>query len=352
MQHAQKAVEERIRKAGEASKAWYRKKVRGATLHPGDQVLVRQVGPQGKHKISDYWEEEVYMVTTQPNPSIPVFTVWQLNGKGRFRTLHRNMLLPVRSVPSPVSTAGSPVLWRVTHSQTKKHLVDHTHQELADRTSDTDQTDDAPHLPGVHPQSSMLPCRGDSSLDLDEDEAFVLLEESVCSVRSQCWEGRGYEVDSSNSDIRPASSPQWSISLPQRIAKRRIQPAWNADRSVECPLRLYLDDYLICCAHLVFICFVQCLCLMLECWSSMIWGMTTCTLWTFYLSHGLVWQDWSCFAATKLWCSVIVTSAYAQSCRWLALLMLYSGVNSEIRFPYCLLLFELVHSNLCRHRWL
>ena len=184
------------------------------------------MGLQGKHKISDRWEEEVYVVTTQPNPSIPVFTVRQLNGKGRLRTLHRNMLLPVRSVPSPVTTAGAPVLRRVTRSKTKKHLVDHTHHELADRTSDTDLTEDAPHLPGVHPQSSMLPCRGDSSLDLDEDEASVLLEESVCSVRSRCSEGGGYEADSSDSDARPASSPQQSFSIPRRVARRRVQPAW------------------------------------------------------------------------------------------------------------------------------
>ena len=36
MQHAQKVVGDRIRKAGEASKAWYSKNVHGATLHPGD----------------------------------------------------------------------------------------------------------------------------------------------------------------------------------------------------------------------------------------------------------------------------------------------------------------------------
>ena len=41
---ADPVVGDRIRKAVEASKAWYSKKVRGATLHPGDQVLVRQVG--------------------------------------------------------------------------------------------------------------------------------------------------------------------------------------------------------------------------------------------------------------------------------------------------------------------
>ena len=232
MQHAQEIVVDRIQKAGEASKAWYSKKVRGATLHPGDQVLVRQVGFQGKHKIADRWEEDVYVVTTQPNPSIPVFTVRQLEGKGRPRTLHRNMLLPVRSVPSPIS-AASPhpsEFQRVTRSQTKKQLAAVARHDNVDRTSESDQSDTASHRPGLHPQSSVLPCRGDSSLDLDEDEVSVLLEESVVlgpgSAASRCSEGGGYEADSSDSDARPASSPQRSVSLPRRIARRRVQPAW------------------------------------------------------------------------------------------------------------------------------
>ena len=232
MQHAQEIVVDRIQKAGEASKAWYSKKVRGATLHPGDQVLVRQVGFQGKHKIADRWEEDVYVVTTQPNPSIPVFTVCQLEGKGRPRTLHRNMLLPVRSVPSPIS-AASPhpsEFQRVTGSQTRKQLAAVARHDNVDRTSESDQSHTASHRPGLHPQSSVLPCRGDSSLDLDEDEVSVLLEESVVlgpgSAASRCSEGGGYEADSSDSDARPASSPQRSVSLPRRIARRRVQPAW------------------------------------------------------------------------------------------------------------------------------
>ena len=309
MQHAQKVVEERIRKAGEASKAWYRKKVRGATLHPGDQVLVRQVGLQGKHKIADRWEEEVYVVTTQPNASIPVFTVRHLDGKGRSRTLHRNMLLPVQSVPSPVVVArdSASEFRRVTRAQTKNQLAGFTNRDIVDRISDVDQSDTAPQSPGVHPHSSVLPCRGDSSLDLDEDEASVLLEESVVlgpgSATSRCSEGGGYEADSSDSDARPASSPQqWyeadssdsdarpasspqqSVSLPRRIARRRVQPAWMRTGEWEVHWGC-LDDYLICFAHLIIVCFVQYQKrVWYQCWSNMICGTTTaCNSWTFHL---------------------------------------------------------------------
>ena len=75
MKYVHELVEARIKKAGEANKELYDRKVRGATLQPGDQVLVRQVGLQGKHKLADRWEEDICVVTVQPNSSIPVYTI-------------------------------------------------------------------------------------------------------------------------------------------------------------------------------------------------------------------------------------------------------------------------------------
>ena len=94
-------VQARLKGKGEASKKWYEKKVRGAALQPGDQVL-RQIGLQGKNKLADRWKEEVYVVTSQTNASIPVFSVRHLDGHVKVKTVHRNLLLPVRSVPTPV----------------------------------------------------------------------------------------------------------------------------------------------------------------------------------------------------------------------------------------------------------
>ena len=102
LNHAHQVVQGRLKEKGEASQKWYAKKVRGATLQPGDQVLLRQIGLQGKNKLADRWQEEVYVVTSQPNASIPVFSVRRLDGKGKAKTVHRNLLLPVRSVQTPI----------------------------------------------------------------------------------------------------------------------------------------------------------------------------------------------------------------------------------------------------------
>ena len=86
------------KKAQGRQKKAYDTKVRGAVLHPGDRVLVKILQFDGKHKLSDKWEDDAYEVIEQPNPEIPVYVVKKENGQGRRRTLHRNLLLPIGSV--------------------------------------------------------------------------------------------------------------------------------------------------------------------------------------------------------------------------------------------------------------
>lgn len=59
----------------------YDQKVKFAKLEIGDRVLVRKVGIQGKHKLADKWESEVYIIRSIPNPDIPVFRVKSESGE-------------------------------------------------------------------------------------------------------------------------------------------------------------------------------------------------------------------------------------------------------------------------------
>ena len=88
---------EAARKARQKQKKTYDMKVRGADVAVGDRVLVKVVAFDGKHKIADRWEEDVYVVLSKPNPDIPVFVVQREDKTGRKRTLHRNLLLPLGS---------------------------------------------------------------------------------------------------------------------------------------------------------------------------------------------------------------------------------------------------------------
>ena len=206
IKYAHELVDARIKKHGEANKELYDRKVRGATLEPGDQVLVRKVGLQGKNKLADRWEEGVCVVTSQPNASIPVFTVRQLDGRGRVRTLHRNLLLPVKSVPAK-STESLPAPPRTrAHEQTQ---IRNDHRLSAVYRCSSEESVALESVSTIVPQvsTSVLGCKADSSLDLDEDETSVLVEESLARTDVSCNDGvsvgGGNEADVSDLDLDP-----------------------------------------------------------------------------------------------------------------------------------------------------
>ena len=100
LQHSYDLARKMTRKSQERQKHNYDTKVKGATLQHYDRVLVKIVAFDGRHKIADKWEEDIYVIVSQPNSDIPVFKVRKENGTGRDRVLHRNLLLPVGSVES------------------------------------------------------------------------------------------------------------------------------------------------------------------------------------------------------------------------------------------------------------
>lgn len=75
-------------------------KDRSSALHPGDSVLVHNVGLKGKQKLADRWERQPYIVKHQPNPGIPVYKVQLENFRSKkTKTPHGYLLLPFMSIP-------------------------------------------------------------------------------------------------------------------------------------------------------------------------------------------------------------------------------------------------------------
>lgn len=76
-------------------KKWqYDQKVRFSQLLPGDSVLIRNLGLQGKHKLADHWVSNPYVVESQM-PNLPVFQLRPEDGSRPMKILHRNHLLPL-----------------------------------------------------------------------------------------------------------------------------------------------------------------------------------------------------------------------------------------------------------------
>ena len=91
-----KLAEKQTKHAQSRQKHYYDAKARGATLQPGDLVLVRNTGTHIFDKLADKWEQPVYKVLKKPYRELPVYQVKALDG-GRKRTLHRNLLLPIQT---------------------------------------------------------------------------------------------------------------------------------------------------------------------------------------------------------------------------------------------------------------
>ena len=96
---AYKVANREARRQSKRHKRRYDLRVRDAKIQPGDRVLIRNVGLQGKNKLADRWNKDVYIVLSQPNPSIPVFQVKREHGRIGVKTLHRNLLLPFMGLP-------------------------------------------------------------------------------------------------------------------------------------------------------------------------------------------------------------------------------------------------------------
>jgi hypothetical protein len=82
--------------ARQRQKKLYDRKAKATKIQVGDNVLVKILAFEGRHKIADRFEEEPYVVISQPNLDIPVFEVKAQDGTTR--TLHRNNLLLLDSI--------------------------------------------------------------------------------------------------------------------------------------------------------------------------------------------------------------------------------------------------------------
>lgn len=94
MQKTREIVREHTEKSKSKQKKFYDRKAKAVNIVIGDKVLVRRMAFDGKHKIEDRYEEEVYTVEEQPIPEIPVFKI-RLGDK--VRTLHRNLLFVIEN---------------------------------------------------------------------------------------------------------------------------------------------------------------------------------------------------------------------------------------------------------------
>jgi hypothetical protein len=242
---AYKLASEASIKAQTKQKEGYDLRTRGAIIEPGDSVLVRIVAFDNKHKISDRWENDTYIVLKKPNLDIPVYTVQKENGQGRIRTLHRNLLLPVGYISqTPEEEKLKPIPKPRTRFQKKQRK--HTPRSSDESSSSSSSEDDYTLVR----QESTLPynvvdvnnVQGQEELNIPESDGDAL---SVSDNRSDSESNRSasdemernletislFEEEEEQVEVlpqpRPVMIPAETVpTLRQRSTRTKQQPKW------------------------------------------------------------------------------------------------------------------------------
>ena len=64
-----------------------------AKLNVGNKMLLQKTTYKGKHKISNGWENQVYIVISKPFQNLPVFRIKPEIGEGKIKVVHKNLFL-------------------------------------------------------------------------------------------------------------------------------------------------------------------------------------------------------------------------------------------------------------------
>ncbi|XP_071078946.1 uncharacterized protein [Haliotis cracherodii] len=227
--------------AKDKQKTGYDLKVRGAIVKAGDRVLVKALAFDGKHKLANRWEEDAYVVLSQPNQDIPVFVVQRESGEGRKRTLHRNHLLPIGSIPIFTKASTTPKPTPAPRSKRPKSL---DHEDTEDSESVEEAPLIIPAVPDEHTfisgstveeDTSTSQTTGDDQVSTEADGNASGGDNHVqVDMDVDCTEVEPEEIDTDQEDLSGGESPpvnpevvQRPIPLPRRSGRETRKPAWQ-----------------------------------------------------------------------------------------------------------------------------
>ena len=92
--HAYKTAKTFTDKESSRQKAIFDKRSKDLRLEPGDLCLVKKTAWKARHKIQNRWEDDLYVILSQTNEDITVYTIRNTDTSVE-KTLYRNLLLPL-----------------------------------------------------------------------------------------------------------------------------------------------------------------------------------------------------------------------------------------------------------------
>ena len=102
-------------------------------LQVGDRVLMKNVTPRGgPGKLRSFWEPNVYRILSLVGETGVVYQIQREDGKGRIKTIHRNLLLPCEHLQSPSALSNPAKKDSITKSKKVIDSVEKTNVPVPD----------------------------------------------------------------------------------------------------------------------------------------------------------------------------------------------------------------------------
>lgn len=200
-------------------KSNYDMKCRGAVVEVGDRVLLKVVAFDGKHKIADRWEKDPYVILHQPNTDIPVYTIQREDKEGPQKTIHRNLLLPIGSLPLSETESSEEKNTESTMEDPSPEKNNHTTVVETDSEQSEDEEPQDFYIV-EYKVDSQVP----STPDLDTAGASISTEGG--STGDTDDRGSTSEQDKVSSKAQKVVPP---VPAPRRSQRTKSKPAWMTD---------------------------------------------------------------------------------------------------------------------------
>lgn len=238
MQEAYAIAMQNLKKSARRGQKNYNRRTWSSALEPGDHVLVRNLTPRGgPGKLRSYWEEAIHVIKERKGTESPVYVVEPLQGTGRRRVLHRNLLLPCPYLVEEPDV-HEPILKEKSNSSKAEQMArrNHKHSRGTYLTDPDSSSEEEYHL-------WTTVKRADPSLNVEAEE-FRPRMETVIHVTEETMES---EEPLGEGDMEEKQSMEREVEVPATESEdeQNESETWrDRPKRVRQPRRVYTYDQL------------------------------------------------------------------------------------------------------------
>lgn len=214
-----------VQKAAEKSrtkqKVQFDKKAKAHKLNVGDHVLLRILAYDGKHKIADKFEENVYVIKSQPNQDILVFVI--SDEDGHEKTVHRNLIIPTGIIEKLKGTEVRPDT-EEDRKQEEKEQIDEKVKDKRNRDANDSESEDVCIIKVLAPQPNTDTIRHSEEMDTEDQDRVPVQREIEKSIQEPEIERDLQLRKSTREKNRPVWHDSYAMSqIEVSMANERVQ---------------------------------------------------------------------------------------------------------------------------------